>query len=653
MRSLHVRLGVILLCFLLLVGGSTLATVLAVRAQAGDALLINVAGRQRMLAQQIAKDALLVSQGGASAASLRQADRAFEMDLLALLHGGPVHGDEGGGAVAPATSDPVILAALRRVEAGWRAFHAEVLRVAAALPGSAEAKGAAEALERAAPGLVRETDAVVGLYEAASTRKVARLKLIQALFLASGLGLLAVGIWTMRRFVLRPLRELSDAAGRIGRGDLGSPVAPQSLREIATVAQSLETMRCQLESSQQALRAWADELENRVSRRTRELLALYEVSREISSRLDIDHILRSVTEKARELLGADGAALCLVDAAGRALQLQSVSGPREAVASGCLSIEASPALQVLRAEQALACGVPGCAGACDLLAAQFRASHMAARLRVGERVIGALCVCSQREGAFSKDAASLLTKLANSVAIALENARLYEQAERLAMLEERHRIAAEMHDGAVQTLAFLEGRAAEVSALVDAGRAEEAAGVLGRVRHVLAQASREIRQAIAALREPPSSPLSLHEHLGRLVRESEADAGAGASITSLLLPPPLSLPPEDSEQVLRVVREALVNARRHAHARQIRVRLQQHGAEASVTVEDDGQGFDPKAPWSDGVSHFGLSIMRARAARLGGRLSVHSAPGQGTRVQLCWPIASSEAASPAVARASG
>lgn len=283
MRSLHVRLGVILLCFLLLVGGSTLATVLAVRAQAGDALLINVAGRQRMLAQQIAKDALLVSQGGASAASLRQADRAFEMDLLALLHGGPVHGDEGGGAVAPATSDPVILAALRRVEAGWRAFHAEVLRVAAALPGSAEAKGAAEALERAAPGLVRETDAVVGLYEAASTRKVARLKLIQALFLASGLGLLAVGIWTMRRFVLRPLRELSDAAGRIGRGDLGSPVAPQSLREIATVAQSLETMRCQLESSQQALRAWADELENRVSRRTRELLALYEVSREISS----------------------------------------------------------------------------------------------------------------------------------------------------------------------------------------------------------------------------------------------------------------------------------------------------------------------------------------------------------------------------------
>lgn len=650
MRSLHAQLGVILLCLLLLVGGSTVTTLLAVRAQASDALVINVAGRQRMLVQQIGKDALLASQGGPSAALLLEADRAFATDLSALMHGGPAHVLSDRAVVVPATTDAAIVRGLREVEAAWTIFHANVVRVIVAPPESVEAREAVQALERSAPELIARTDAVVSLYEAASTRKITRLEATQGILLVSGLALLAAGIFTLRRFVLRPLQDLSDAAGRIGRGDLGSPVPLQGLREVATVALSLETMRGQLQASQQTLRAWAQELEDRVGRRTRELVALYEVSREISSRLDIADILRSVTEKSGELLGADVAVLCLIDDAGRVLNLQSVSGPKEAVTRACLSVHDPPANEVLRAERALECGAPGCAGACGMLAAHFRTSHLAAPLRVGDRVIGALCVCSQRARAFPQDAANLLTKLADSVAIALDNARLYEQAERLAMLEERQRIAFEMHDGAAQTLSLLESRASEISALADAGRSEEAAGVLSRMRDAMAQASREMREAIAALREPPGSPEPLHEQLGRVMRECEEDREAGAELTSVLLPPRLCLAPEESEQVLRVVREALLNARRHAHARQISVRLQQHGAEASVTVEDDGRGFDVKAPWTNGASHFGLSIMRARAARLGGRLQVRSSPGQGTRVELVWPIGGAVEATPAAAR---
>ncbi|MEB2344389.1 MAG: type IV pili methyl-accepting chemotaxis transducer N-terminal domain-containing protein [Deltaproteobacteria bacterium] len=639
MRSLHAQLGVILLGFLLLVGGSAVATILAVRAQASDALLVNVAGRQRMLVQQIVKDALLAGQGGAGAAALEEADRAFAADLAALIHGGPVRVLSDRAVVVPASRDPGIRHGLGQVERAWSAFHAEVARVIEAPRASPEARTALEALERSAPELIQKTDAVVSLYEAASARKIARLKGIQGVFLGSGLLLLTAGIRTTRRSVLRPLRDLSRAASRIGGGDLRSPVPPQGLREVATVANSLETMRGQLEASQRTLRAWADELEDRVARRTQELVALFEVSREISSRLEIDHILRSVTDKARALLGADVGALCLVDDDGRVLNLQSTSGPKEAIVSACLPVQDPPADQVLVAERALACGASGCAGACSMLAAPFRASHLAARLQVGDRVIGALCVCSGRSDAFAADAANLLTKLADSVAIALENARLYQQAERLAMLEERQRIAAEMHDGAAQTLGFLELKAGEISALAAAGRAGEAADGLGRMRAVMAQASREMRQAIAALQEPPSAPLTLHERLTRLVQESEAHGEPGARVTSILLPPPLVLPPEASEQVLRVVGEALVNAQRHARAEQITVRLEQRAGEASVTVEDDGRGFDPKAPCPDGASHFGLSIMRARAARLGGRLEVVSAPGSGTRVGLRWPAA--------------
>ena len=86
-----------------------------------------------------------------------------------------------------------------------------------------------------------------------------------------------------------------------------------------------------------------------------------------------------------------------------------------------------------------------------------------------------------------------------------------------------------------------------------------------------------------------------------------------------------------------MVGEALLNARRHARAGKIWVRVERSDGEASVMVEDDGPGFDPAA-LREGSQHFGLSIMRARAARLDGRLVVDSRPGQGTRVTLTWPV---------------
>ncbi|MCC6192344.1 MAG: GAF domain-containing protein [Anaerolineales bacterium] len=634
MRSLHAQLGAILLSFLVLVTGSAAATFLSIRAQYSDALIINVAGRQRLLVQQIASDVLLVDQGQASTGDLQAVDDAFAANLAALIDGGPAEVTPDRLVELPATRDPIIRAELDEVEAAWTMFHTDVAGLLAATPGSPQASASVAALERLAPELIRRADTVVDLYEAAAAEKIARVQTIQAIFLASGLLLLVAGTWLTRRRVLNPLRDLSQAATRIGQGDLDSPVPFQGLREVAAVALSLETMRSQLRASQEALRAWAGELETRVAQRTRELVALYEVTREISSRLEINHILRSVTDKARDLLGGDVAALCLLDHSGQVLNLQSVSGPEETVAGTRLSAQAPPADQVLAADRALCCGAANCAGGCGILAAPFRIGHMAAPLRVGDRVIGSLCVGSQRAEAFPAEATSLLTKLADSVAIALENARLYEQAERVAMLEERQRIAAEMHDGVAQTLSYLDLKAQEAVELVQAGHRPEAAGVLRQVGNVITQASREARQAIAALQDGPAHRCALQAQLAELAHEPQVNGG---QVTVTLPPPPLDLPPAQSEQVLRVVREALLNARRHAGAEHVALYLEQDTTEATVIVEDDGRGFDLQAPVTDGHSHFGLSIMRARAARLGGRLVVTSAPGQGTRVALSWP----------------
>jgi signal transduction histidine kinase len=248
-----------------------------------------------------------------------------------------------------------------------------------------------------------------------------------------------------------------------------------------------------------------------------------------------------------------------------------------------------------------------------------------------------LCVGGQQAGRFGGDAPGLLTKLANSAAIALENARLYQQAERVAMVEERQRIAAEIHDGLAQTLNYLPLKAELVAQNIQAGQNQEALEMLDRMAEAVVRASHEVRQAIANLQEGRLHQATLPERLAEMVQELDAD-GKPSIVFIPTQPAPWPLAARESDAVLKVVREAVQNACRHAQAEHITIRLERRGDEMTVFVEDDGRGFDPAAPLLDETGHFGLSIMRARAARLGGRLTVHSTPGRGTQVVLSWPV---------------
>jgi len=407
--------------------------------------------------------------------------------------------------------------------------------------------------------------------------------------------------------------------------------------EMKLLADTFEVARQRLLDSQKELLAWADSLEERVMQRTRELEGLYQVSHDISSRLDVRDVLSSVTQQARQLLNAEVAFLCLVDETGMVLNLHASSGPTEAVVRSSAFLHDPIPSQVLAGERALPCGVDGCLGSCGIVGAPYRVSQLVAPLRMGERVIGALCVGSSNASAFSTEAEVLLNRLANSAAVALENARLYAQAERLATLEERQRLAADMHDGLAQTLNYLRLEVYSADAQIESGQHAEALATLERMLRALNQAESEVRRAITSLQEDFPLYYTLQEQLAKLAEEFSGGNNKVEWETSIKVP--LVLPPEETEQVLRFAREALLNACRHAQARHVTLRLEQDGGQARAVVEDDGQGFDPLAiPASDGRPHFGLKIMDARAARIGGKVEIFSALGKGTRVTLTWPL---------------
>lgn len=625
--SLRSKLGLLFVSFLSLVTISVAVTAWVIDDQQADALVINLAGRQRMLIQQITREALLAERqpdGAAHRQVMREAADRFDRTLHALLDGGPAPYLPGEQVTLPAADEATIRRELGAIAEAWAVFAGHLATIETASAGSPARQSALDAIERLAPELAERTDRVVQLYEGESTRKITRLRWIQTGFFAGAVALLAAGLVTVRRSVILPLGALARAAGRIGQGNLDDPVPVQGPRELAALAQSFEAMRGQL-------KAGHDDLELRVRQRTRELTALYDVIREISARLEIDHVLNSVTAKARDLIDSDIAFLCLLDDEGRSLSLKSHVGPPDAVCGTCVLARRSVAGRVLDHGGALICDVQGCRN----IAPRYRASHMAAPLHAGDRVIGALCVGSARRAQYSADQARLLTELANSTAIALDNARLYEQAERLAALEERQRIAADMHDGLAQTLSYLQIKTGQVADLLAQNALAEAAPHLDQIAAALDRAGLDVRRSIASLQAEIEPARALQGRLGDLVAELAAVGGPPAG---LIAPDrPVVVPPDEATQVLHITQEALHNARRHAGAARITVRLDRDGTRHRVTVRDDGCGFDPADAALNGKGHFGLSIMRARASRLGGDLAIRTAPGDGTEVILTWP----------------
>jgi two-component system, NarL family, nitrate/nitrite sensor histidine kinase NarX len=649
-------MGLLFIGFLLLVLLSVTASFFLIGAHRQDAQVINLAGRQRMLLQQIVRLALEFQQDEQPEhlIDLREAQAAFDRALLALesygragyagslerqdddiLNTGRM---EPGGLEYSLSLDQQILLQLERVKAGWTDFKIDLERMIELDLSTAELADTVASLSTKSDVLIAEADQLVKLYEASSTTKVERLRLVQLAFLAGAVLVLGIGGTLAHSSMVRPLKKLSISAERIGSGDLETPIRVTGPKEIRLLGIVLEKMRADLNHSHQELLLWASNLEKQVKERTQELEALFSVSRDITSRLELSDVLQSVTTQACKLLEGDAAFLCLLDQDGNSLKLHAHSGDSNAIWKDISPVCTTPASQVLSGDRALYCGRNGCSDSCQIISPEYRASHLVAPLRLGNHNSGALCVSSKKQDTLSSDSCGQLNKLAHVAVIALENARLYQQAERTAMLEERQRIAAEMHDGLAQSISTIQMAVDLAKMQIEREKVDQALEILSQSRLVTDQAIDEVRKAISSLQEEYPLSITLQDLLAGLVDEFSS-LGCQIRLENCA-PVPLVLPHQESEQILRIAREALINARRHSNTGQVTLYLKVQGGEGMVSVVDNGQGFDAEKHLevNQNERHFGLKIMKARAGRIGGRLKILSSVGKGTSVTLTWPL---------------
>lgn len=629
-QRLQVQLVVLFSAFLALVSVSVGVTYLSLQTKQQDALFINLSGRQRMLAQQMTRLALQVQNDPAALIALQESKNIFDQTLTALQKGGSAPYTEDQIVNLSGTSAPQILEALNQVEETWNQYR---LTLEAITSPTADVMALQPILIQQSDELVQRSDVVVRLYEASSTSKLNLLRAIQISFLICALALLGLGVWVIRASLLSPLHHLSLAIKRLAENRLDIPIQVEGPTEMRLLSEAFEDMRLNLYRARHELQQWNLKLEERVAQRTRELETLNEVSREIASRLDTQQVLNSVTDKARALLGGEIASLCLVDENRHWLKLQAVSGPKQAVVGDTMPAGNQFTLAVFNNDQAMICGVDSCNGGCRMLSAEYRTSHLTAPLKIGNRVIGALCVGSPAQNQFAEESVSMLTKLANVAAIALENARLFAQAEKVATLEERHRVAAEMHDGLGQTLSYLGLMTDQVVEFLSGGKEGEALERLHKTRETITQATSEVRRAINSLMEEDLAQKDLPARLKELLDEIASKHNLQA-VCQVDANSSFNLSEQTAEQVYKIAREALINITRHANAHTVRMHIKKQSDEYTLMIEDDGKGFDVSQ--SKPAGHFGLQVMEARAKQINGSLTIHSQKGHGSQITLKW-----------------
>lgn len=376
-----------------------------------------------------------------------------------------------------------------------------------------------------------------------------------------------------------------------------------------------------------------------VELRERGWAALRSASLDVSSELSLEVVLKIMVEQARNLIGTHYGALAVYDEQG-AIQTFVTSGigrdqekeiGAPPVGQGLLGVVLHHG-QSLRIDDLRT----------DARSGGFPPNHPPMRSLLAVPVPcrspfhGNLYLSEKREGdAFSQTDEEILGHFASQAAIAVDNAYLHARAKGLAVVEERLRLAREMHDGEAQVLAYINTKAQAAHELLKAGLSEEAAEHLKELVSATRDVYSDIREGILGLRSGMGPNSQLGDTLSAYVERWRGRCEIATEVELGELP---ALEADAELQLLRILQEALTNVRKHSHAQRVKVLARAAESSLYLQVLDDGVGFHPTDPSRIDNARFGLATMRERAEAIGATLEVDSKPGAGCRIEVRFPL---------------
>jgi signal transduction histidine kinase len=377
-------------------------------------------------------------------------------------------------------------------------------------------------------------------------------------------------------------------------------------------------------------------LEQRVADRTRELGALYDVAKVASEFSDLQVILEKSLDNILTIIGCEIGFIHLLEENGPGINLTvHQSNPPNYLDQINFSplkiplwkkvIEENKPLLISDAELTN--------NATDIFTLTSPHTYLGVPIHAKGKTFGVLSIIGKDAREFNWEEIALLSAIADQMGVAVESAHLRKQAERAAVMEERQRLARELHDAVTQSLYSLTLLAEACRQSIQNGNMDNVNEWINDISHTSHDALKEMRLLLYELRP---SMIEKDGFIGAIKRRLEAVESRAGVNTHLRVEGECQLPIQIAEQLYRIVQEALNNILKHAAATEVQVDLNFSKDSLKLDIIDNGIGLNPKMDFSKGG--LGLSTMKERAEQLGGVLEVESAPGFGTKISISMEI---------------
>jgi len=600
-QSILVRLGIAMGLIAVLALASILSSAIFTETSEGKAGAINVAGSLRMQSYLIAST---VASPHLPPADKRRA-LLQALDEFEARFANPVLADS-----IPRDARSPLRTSYDRVQALWQHDVRPGALRAAADPATALA------FLGAVPPFVAEVDHVVTLLEDDLEGRIRALRLYQGVALFLIVFVIFASMYFMVTQVLVPLKDLLACSRAVREGDFSVRAANTGADELGQLGEAFNFMVRDLSGIYASLETRVAEKTSALETSNRSLELLYNTTRVLSERRVSNETLQQVLGDLERAIGARAGVVCAHEAGQLkgfplvASALGPDGRPPHCRVSRCADCFANDEMR----ERSL--GAEG--------------SLISVPLSDGGRVYGVMPLSVPAGRRLEAWQLKLAQAVGRHIGTALATARRADERHRIALLEERSVIARELHDSLAQSLSYLKIQVTRLQALLGRGApAGEVSGIVDELKDGLGNAYRQLRELLTTFRLRIEGR-GLGAALEETAREFSARTGLQIALDNRLAG--VELGSGEEIHVLQVIREALSNVEHHARASHARVSLAtEAGNRVRVRIDDDGCGIgEAKAP----AHHYGLIIMRDRAASLGGRVEVRPRPEGGTQVEL-------------------
>jgi nitrate/nitrite-specific signal transduction histidine kinase len=463
----------------------------------------------------------------------------------------------------------------------------------------------------------------------------------QLLYVLLALGVIVpvvVSIYGVRH-ITNPIQKLIHASEQVTAGHFDQRIEVKTGDEIESLADQFNLMSAKLEESYSSL-------EKRVAERTQELATLNAIAARVSSSLNLSEIMADALERIMEMTGMEhGVAYRIAGSEGSTanngteaeephLRVMAFRGlpptfanlgerlPLKQSAAGVAGRRGEPVIWTLKE-------LPTESTLKERLENLGVEQVIAIPLMAKDRLVGSLNLSTNHSRTYPPEQISLLKTIGQQIGVAVENARLYEQAEQAAISAERNRLARELHDAVTQTL-FSANLIADVIPRLWKRDPEEGMKNLEELRQLTRGALAEMRTLLLEMRPESLKRADIKTLLTQL---ADAFIGRVRVPVSLDIQGDCDLTHEVKIVFYRVAQEALNNIAKHSGARQVELHLDCQPGKLHLCIKDDGLGFNPESITPD---HLGIAIMHERANSIGAGLKIDSQAGLGTTVELDW-----------------